>query len=145
MQRSLKRLERVLKLESDQGYKNKAVVGGIRQFAMYWVAQAREEAANEIDRAFVEQTAELLQDYGRLPGSEARGKVITSLLERLHEQQSRLALEPARETAPSPRQTPAQAAKPKPATKSVTKPASGRPQKERPPRRRPPGLRQPRS
>ena len=37
MDRSLKRLERVLELEKLQGYQNKAVVGGIRQFAVFWV------------------------------------------------------------------------------------------------------------
>lgn len=106
MQRSFKRLERVLKLEADQGYKNKAVVGGIRQFVMYWVAQAREEAADETDLAFVEQTAELLLEYGRLPGMEARAKAIQSLLQSLHKRETRI--ETTQPTPPSrPEETPA--------------------------------------
>ncbi len=51
MDRALKRLERVLELEKQQGYQNKAVVGGIRQFAVFWVSQANEEAADEGDLA----------------------------------------------------------------------------------------------
>ena len=74
MGRAFKRLERVLNLEAQQGYQNKAVVGGIRQFATFWVGQAREEAVDEADRALVEQVAEVLMDYGRLPGKEARQK-----------------------------------------------------------------------
>ncbi len=103
MQRSLKRLERVLELEAKQGYKNKAVVGGIRQFAAYWVEQAREAAVDEADRAFVEQTAELLMDYGRLPGSEARQKTVQNLLASLQKRQERLARQAP---VPSPRPQP---------------------------------------
>jgi ATP-dependent DNA helicase RecG len=79
MGRAFKRLERVLNLEAQQGYQNKAVVGGIRQFATFWVGQAREEAQDEADRALVEQVAEVLMGYGRLPGKEARQKAIDSL------------------------------------------------------------------
>ncbi|MCB0037409.1 MAG: hypothetical protein KDE51_25430, partial [Anaerolineales bacterium] len=66
MSRSFKRLTSVLKLEAQQGYKNKAVVGGIRQFVTFWVSKARDEAADEADLAFVEQTAELLMGYANL-------------------------------------------------------------------------------
>lgn len=90
MGRAFRRLQRVLDLEAKQGYQNKAVVGGIRQFAVYWVGQARDEAVDEADKAFVEQTAETLMDYGRLPGVEARAKTVDSLLENLNKRQSRL-------------------------------------------------------
>ncbi len=90
MGRSFTRLERVLNLEAQQGYKNKAVVGGIRQFATFWVGQAREEAVDEADRALVEQVAEALLDYGRLPGVEARKKAVDSLTARLKTRQERL-------------------------------------------------------
>ncbi len=103
MQRAFKRLERVLNLESKQGYKNKAVVGGIRQFAAYWVEQAREVVVDEADRAFVEQTAELLMEYGRLSGVEARQKAVQTLLQGLQKRQQRVAdLAPAA-AAPAPK------------------------------------------
>ena len=80
MDRALQRLERVLELEKQQGYQNKAVVGGIRQFAVFWVTQANEEATDEADRALAEQVSEVLMEYGRLSGVEARARAIDSLL-----------------------------------------------------------------
>jgi ATP-dependent DNA helicase RecG len=97
MSRAFNSLERVLRLESQQGFQNKAVVGGIRQFATFWVNQAREEAVDEADNALVEQVADLLMDYGRLPGTEAREKAVKGLLGRLEQRQKRVA---AREGAP---------------------------------------------
>ncbi|MCB8943856.1 MAG: ATP-dependent DNA helicase RecG [Ardenticatenaceae bacterium] len=90
MSRSFRRLQRVLDLEAKQGYQNKAVVGGIRQFAVYWVEQARGETVDEADKAFVEQMAETLMDYGRLPGAEARAKTIDALIESLKRRQDRV-------------------------------------------------------
>ncbi len=80
---SFNRLERVIDLEAKQGFQDKAVVGGIRQFAAYWVSQAREEAADEADLALVEQIAETLSEYSRLPGVEARAKTIEQLKAKL--------------------------------------------------------------
>ena len=89
MDRALKRLERVLELEKQQGYQNKAVVGGIRQFAIFWITQAREEATDESDLALAEQISEVLMDYNRLPGSQARAKAIDSLMTNLERRQTR--------------------------------------------------------
>ncbi|MCP4424077.1 MAG: ATP-dependent DNA helicase RecG [Chloroflexi bacterium] len=90
MGRAFTRLERVLNLEAQQGYKNKAVVGGIRQFATFWVGQAREEAVDEADRALVEQVSEVLMEYGRLPDVKARQKALDSLTDRLQKRRERL-------------------------------------------------------
>ena len=90
MSKSFQRLASVLKLEAQQNYKNKAVVGGIYQFVSFWVSQARDEAIDEADRAFVEQTADLLSEYHHLPGQGARKKVIDRLIEKLAERQARV-------------------------------------------------------
>lgn len=90
MSKSFKRLERVLRLEQKQGYQNKAVVGGIRQFATYWVEQARQETVDELDEALVEQTAEVLTRYAKLPGREARATALDNLLEKLAARQERV-------------------------------------------------------
>jgi ATP-dependent DNA helicase RecG len=90
MAKAFKRLIRVLKLEADQGYQNKAVVGGIRQFATFWVSQAREEAVDEADRVLIEQIAEVLVDYGKMPGVEARATAIDSLISRLDVREERV-------------------------------------------------------
>ena len=113
MARSFKRLKQVLSLEEKQGYQNKAVVGGIRQFANFWVSQAREEAVDEADRALVEQIAEMLVDYGRLPGREARSKAIDSLMTHLQRREERLG--PLAAPKSNKKRLPAQQPKPKPA------------------------------
>lgn len=91
MVKAFTQLERVLKLEAQQGYKNTAVVGGIRQFATFWVGRAREEAVDELDEALVEQVADSLQEYGRLPGVEARSQLLDNLQERLQRRKERVA------------------------------------------------------
>lgn len=105
MSRSFSRLQSVLDLEVQQGYQNKAVVGGIRQFAVYWVNQAREEAQDDQDHFLVEQVAEVLSGYGRLPGTEARAKAIADLQVQLQRREARLASR-APATAAAPRQQP---------------------------------------
>src|SRR5690606_7769768 len=89
MSRSFNRLQRVLDLEVKQGYKNTAVVGGIRQFATFWVGQAREEIDNELDAFLVEQIADVLAGYDRLPGPEARAKAIATITNQLQQQRAR--------------------------------------------------------
>ena len=110
MDRSLKRLERVLELEKLQGYQNKAVVGGIRQFAVFWVTQANEEAADEADRALAEQVSEVLMEYGRLSGVEARARAIDSLLTSIERRRARrpevTAAPPPKPAAPPAEPTP---------------------------------------
>jgi ATP-dependent DNA helicase RecG len=109
MVKAFTQLERVLSLEEKQGYKNKAVVGGIRQFAAFWVTKAREEAMDEGDRAMVEQIAEVLQGYARLPGIEARAATITSLQEKLRQREERLV---SAVTTPAPAPAPREVKRP---------------------------------
>jgi ATP-dependent DNA helicase RecG len=108
MKRSFKRLERVLQLEKKQGFENRAVVGGIRQFATYWVDKAREEAIDETDRALVEQVAEVLHEYGRMPGHDARATAVQSILDGLARREERLGDQlpppPPKKSPPPPKQ-----------------------------------------
>ena len=90
MARALSSLERVLDLETQQGFQDKAVVGGIRQFAAYWVNQAREEAADEADLALVEQIADALSSYSSLPGREARESTLELLQQKIKAREKRL-------------------------------------------------------
>ena len=127
MDRALQRLERVLELEKQQGYQNKAVVGGIRQFAVFWVTQANEEATDEADRALAEQVSEVLMEYGRLSGVEARARAIDSLLASMERRRTRRpetppparpAPQPARPTSP-PASSTAPVAPPAPTPKAA--------------------------
>ncbi|RMD50392.1 MAG: hypothetical protein D6835_04415, partial [Candidatus Thermofonsia bacterium] len=125
MAQAFKRLQRVLDLEAKQGYQNKAVVGGIRQFVTFWVSQAREEAVDEADKALVEQIADSLSEYGRLPGKEARAKLIQTLMEKVQQRQTRTG-----QQAPTKAPQPKQAQKPK--TQTAEKPAKAKPPQSKP-------------
>ncbi len=109
MSRAFASLERVLLLEAQQEYQDKAVVGGIRQFAAYWIGQAREEMLDEADRALVEQVAEVLSGYGRLPGKEARERAISNLMGSLEKRKERLESVSQQATAPTIQPEPATA------------------------------------
>jgi ATP-dependent DNA helicase RecG len=128
MVKAFTQLERVLSLEKNQGYKNKAVVGGIRQFAAFWVSKARGEAMDEADRALVEQIAEVLQGYARLPGVEARADTIERLQEQLRRREDRVT---GASAGPPPAAPPASEPAPAPARPSRPAPAAA------PPARRP--------
>lgn len=108
MGQAFTRLKRVLDLEKQQGYENKAVVGGIRQFGVYWISQARDETTDDLDLALIEQVAEVLQGYDRLPGKEARARALDSIEAGLRRREERLGQEPVAETtAATPLQPPA--------------------------------------
>lgn len=102
MVKAFTQLERVLRLEAQQGYKNTAVVGGIRQFTTFWVGRAREEAVDELDEALVDQIATALNDYARLPGVEARSRVLDDIQDRLQRRKERVAHLPRTPATPAP-------------------------------------------
>jgi ATP-dependent DNA helicase RecG len=116
MAKAFTQLERVLKLEAQQGYENKAVVGGIRQFITFWVNRARDEAVDDVDRALVQQIADALQDYARLPGKEARAKTINDLQQKLQRRKERVTHLPQQQrvTPSAPQSSQAQTAEPAP-------------------------------
>lgn len=135
MEQSLKRLERVLDLERQQNYQNKAVVGGIRQFAAFWVSLANEEAADETDLALVEQISQVLVDYGHLPGREARARAIDTLsqsIQRRRERRPSGTGQATRQADPSQIPSVASAEKVTPPAKSVKAQAPARTQRQKP-------------
>lgn len=101
MSKPFDRLQSVLKLESQQGYKNKAVVGGIRQFVSFWVEQARDEALDEADAAFIEQTAQALTEYAQTSGN-GRKMLVTRILEKLDARKSKLQVQAPATPPPAP-------------------------------------------
>ncbi len=128
-----------MQLEAQQNYQDKAVVGGIRQFAAYWVGQAREEAVDEADRALVEQVAEVLSNYSKLPGPDARKKAVDRLIQSLETRNARLAKAAAAPPPPEKLEGPAASAgwqeadtdpKSEQAKKAPAPPAEEKPQPE---------------
>ncbi|MFK7801062.1 MAG: ATP-dependent DNA helicase RecG [Anaerolineae bacterium] len=139
MSKPFDRLQSVLKLEAQQGYKNKAVVGGIRQFVSFWVEQAREQAIDEADSAFIEQTAQALTDYNQTSGN-GRRMLVDRLIDKLSERKAKVqALQPQpkaqapAEVAPekAPPQPKPQPKKEKPADR-VSEPTTKRSERSQP-------------
>ena len=111
MSKPFDRLQSVLKLEAQQGYKNKAVVGGIRQFVSFWVEQARAVAIDEADNAFIEQTADALTEYGQMSGN-SRKMLVDRLIDKLGERKLRVVDDAAKSSSQSPAQSSPPAASP---------------------------------
>ncbi|MFT7584984.1 MAG: ATP-dependent DNA helicase RecG, partial [Cellvibrionaceae bacterium] len=120
MSKPFDRLQSVLKLEAQQGYKNKAVVGGIRQFVSFWVEQARELAIDEADSAFIEQTAQALTDYAQTPGN-GRKMLVDRLIDKLSERKARISASQSQAPTKSIIKK-APPTKPKPPVEKVEKP-----------------------
>jgi ATP-dependent DNA helicase RecG len=74
------KLNKILRLEQSQGYRNKAVIGGMENFAPIWQAEAQAEAGADPDQ--VDEIAALLAEYGDKDERE-RAELIAGVLEHL--------------------------------------------------------------
>lgn len=76
---ALERLAKIVRLEAERGYDNRAVVGGLENMLESWSAQAGESG---IDRETIETVERRLKDYRRL-SSESRRESLRGLWARL--------------------------------------------------------------
>ena len=67
MQRSTEKLYKIFKLESEYGYSNKAVVGGLERLTETWAGEARADGLSE---EFIQKVTETLERYPTLEISE---------------------------------------------------------------------------
>lgn len=77
MPASFESLQKILKLEAEYGYENRAVVGGLEKFLPIWANEARKA---HLDEKLVAVVGEKLQDYPRL-NPEGRAAAIQGLIE----------------------------------------------------------------
>lgn len=89
MTSAFEKLTKILELEKEQGYRNRAVIGGLEKFAAFWREEARQEAMDWDGVRLVEEIATLLQNYPTLEGYEARKNVIGEIFGRLSEKPER--------------------------------------------------------
>jgi ATP-dependent DNA helicase RecG len=76
------RLLKVLALERKQGYRNKAVIGGLDKFASRWEIDARAEASNP---TAVDEIVALLLGYPSVEDFAARERIIDQIIRRIGE------------------------------------------------------------
>jgi len=79
MKQSIQKLQKFFKLESERGYDNKAVMGGLGRMLDSWEAEARSE---EIPEGLIQAVVSRLRDYYRLSES-SREVVLRGLWSRM--------------------------------------------------------------
>ncbi len=63
MASSLQTLIKILRLEQQKGYENKAVIGGFARFAYHWAREAHSQARTDAHHALVDDITQKLREY----------------------------------------------------------------------------------
>jgi ATP-dependent DNA helicase RecG len=79
MKPSLQKLQKFLKLESERGYDNRAVVGGLEKVLTLWEAEARSEGVSE---TIIQQISAQLRNYSTLTPPE-RYEIVQNLWQQM--------------------------------------------------------------
>ena len=128
---AIERLKKVLKLEQQQNYRNKAVIGGLARLAERWQVDALKEATSDAQRILVRHMVGRLNRYGQSPAAAARKEEIETLMTLAEQWESPPSLpdEPAFEppVASPPKPAPAPKAPPAHAARPAAAPAPARP------------------
>ncbi len=77
------KLIKILKLERQQGYQDRAVIGGMARFATEWEKEAQALARNSQQAALARDITALLIGYTALPDPETRKAVIDEIVRRV--------------------------------------------------------------
>src|SRR5690554_5279572 len=75
MASSLQTLIKILRLEQQKGYQNKAVIGGFARFAFHWAREAHSQAITEEHHQLVDAIAERLRRYDAMPQEERPAQI----------------------------------------------------------------------
>ncbi len=76
------KLRKILALEQEQNYQNKAVIGGLDKFAEFWQNEAQAAARDEAERALVNEVAAALRDYPNVEDHHQRERIINDILQK---------------------------------------------------------------
>jgi ATP-dependent DNA helicase RecG len=114
MPAAFEKLEKILKLEQNQGYRDRAVIGGLQSFAQVWQEEARAEIQDQAQIAQLDYIADQLALYDDAD-QDRRAQIVDEILHRL---------EQAGEVKPSPRRPPPHKPGTSPAAAPATTPAA---------------------
>ncbi len=81
MPSALENLIKILRLEKQNGYNNKAVIGGLESYTAKWASDAREEFRKPEQRALVDELLLVMEDYVAKPNE--RADLATYIFERI--------------------------------------------------------------
>jgi hypothetical protein len=83
MPSALETLVKILKLEQDTGYKNTAVIGGLRSYADNWARDAHQQAKRPEHHQLIDEMVRWMQDYGGLEDIDARHESVKYMMGRM--------------------------------------------------------------
>jgi ATP-dependent DNA helicase RecG len=83
MPSALEKLYKVLKLESESGYKDHAVYKGLSAFAKQWEADARTQAKKPEHHLLIDELVQLMQQYSQQTAPEERPAAIKYMIGRI--------------------------------------------------------------
>src|SRR5579859_3961721 len=83
MPSALETLVKVLKLEQDTSYQDKAVIGGLQSFADHWAADAHAQAKKPEHHVLVDELASILVSYSTLSAPTERHDAVKYMLGRI--------------------------------------------------------------
>ncbi len=83
MPSALETLVKILKLEQDTGYQDKAVIGGLTSFAAHWTPEAHAQAKKPEHHALADELSRILNTYGALATSNERHEAVKYMLGRI--------------------------------------------------------------
>ena len=79
------KLDKILVLEQSQGYRNRAVIGGLDKFAVLWQDEAQSEAQDDVQIDQITKIADLLNGYPEAD-QQQRVQTVESILNLLHQE-----------------------------------------------------------
>ena len=103
MTSAFEKLAKILELEQEQGYRNRAVIGGFDKFASFWREEARQEAKELESARLVEEIVALLQCYPTVESRGERERIVEEILNKLNQRSEEIKQE---EEAPKPKEEP---------------------------------------
>jgi ATP-dependent DNA helicase RecG len=114
-------LYKILQLEKEQGYRNRAVIGGLEKFIANWYDNAHREATAQNRQALVDEIVGLLRDYATITETAVRARVIDQVLRTLKTTPSQVTAKPAE----GPRPERVEGPRPEPFGMAQDKPVEG--------------------
>jgi len=84
MPTAMETLIKVLKLEREQGFHNKAMSGGLGSYSAIWKAQAQTQARKPEHLMLIDELTDLMVRYEQIDGRDERGELIRYMLDRIH-------------------------------------------------------------
>ncbi|GAB4565174.1 MAG: ATP-dependent DNA helicase RecG [Anaerolineae bacterium] len=127
MSGAFERLEKILALEERQGYRNRAVIGGLDKFAARWEPDAMAEVETPEQQEEMQSIVALLLGYATLEDPTARRRVIADIRARVNRIQQMKGAAPAMEpSAPPKQETPPESTAPAPSAPAPEKPRARR-------------------